>query len=140
MQAPGFSAPVGDMDALRLSITDLDLRIKNSRVGLSNWTFATNLSGADLEHIAQICDTEIGLLEGLSGVARPAGNVRRRSNAARPAAATIPAFSILVRQSETASTSGYLKRNPIRRLVKRYRPVGGPLGADLKCIGEIRTS
>jgi hypothetical protein len=56
------------MDASRLSITDLDLRIKNSRVGLSNWTFATNLPGADLEHIAQICDTEIGLLEGLFGL------------------------------------------------------------------------
>jgi hypothetical protein len=57
-----------DMDALSLSVTDLDLRIKNSRVGLSNWTFAANLPGADHEHISQICDTEIGLLEGLSGL------------------------------------------------------------------------
>jgi hypothetical protein len=52
----------------RLTASDLDLRIKNSRVGLLSWTHAVNLDGADGAHIVLICDTEIGLLEGLRGL------------------------------------------------------------------------
>jgi hypothetical protein len=49
----------------RLTASDLDLRIKNSRVGLLSWTHAAVLNGVDGEHIVLICDTEIGLLQGL---------------------------------------------------------------------------
>jgi len=47
---------------------DLDLRIKNSRIGVSNWTYEANLPKADCRQIARVCDTEIGLLEGLRGL------------------------------------------------------------------------
>ena len=47
---------------------DLDLRIKNSRIGVSNWTYEANLPQADCRQIARVCDTEIGLLEGLRGL------------------------------------------------------------------------
>ncbi len=52
----------------RLTASDLDLRIKNSRVGLLSWAHAATLEEADGEHIVLICDTEIGLLEGLRGL------------------------------------------------------------------------
>lgn len=52
----------------RLTASDVDLRIKNSRVGLLSWTHAVNLEGTDGAHIVPICDTEIGLLEGLRGL------------------------------------------------------------------------
>ena len=50
------------------SLNDVDLRIKNSRIGVSNWTVDASLPGADHRQIARICDTEIGILEGLRGL------------------------------------------------------------------------
>ncbi len=47
---------------------ELDLRIKNSRIGVSNWTYEANLPKADCRQIARVCETEIGLLEGLRGL------------------------------------------------------------------------
>lgn len=47
---------------------DLDLRIKNSRIGVSNWTYEANLPKADHRQIARVCETEMGLLEGLRGL------------------------------------------------------------------------
>ena len=51
----------------RLTGNDIDLRIKNSRVGLSSWTHTASVQGSESDYIARICDTEIGLLEGLRG-------------------------------------------------------------------------
>ena len=47
---------------------DLDLRIKNSRIGVSNWTYEASLPKADHRQIVRVCDTEMGLLEGLRGL------------------------------------------------------------------------
>ena len=51
----------------RLTGNDIDLRIKNSRVGLSSWTHTASVHEREGDYIASICDTEIGLLEGLRG-------------------------------------------------------------------------
>ena len=47
---------------------DLDLRIKNSRIGVSNWTYEASLPKADHRQIVRVCDTEMGLLDGLRGL------------------------------------------------------------------------
>jgi hypothetical protein len=52
----------------RLTGNDIDLRIKNSRVGLSSWTYTASMHDRESDYIARICDTEISLLQGLRGV------------------------------------------------------------------------
>jgi len=52
----------------RLSGSDLEVRIANSRIGLQGWLREAGQVGADFHQVAVVCGTEISLLRGLRGL------------------------------------------------------------------------